>query len=70
MRLIKDADEVKALQSAVSATKRGFEDVIGRLKTAASERELEGVFWTRARCGIFLNRSLRRTCVHAALEEE
>jgi Xaa-Pro aminopeptidase len=49
MRLIKDADEVKALQSAVSATKRGFEDVIARLKSAKTERELEGVFWTRAR---------------------
>jgi Xaa-Pro aminopeptidase len=49
MRLLKDAVEVKALQSAMSATKRGFEDVIARLKTASSERELEGVFWTRAR---------------------
>ena len=49
MRLVKDADEVKALQSAVVATKRGFEDVIARLNTAKSERELEGVFWTRAR---------------------
>lgn len=49
MRLIKDPDEVKALQSAVNATHRGFEDVIARLKTATSERELEGVFWTRAR---------------------
>jgi Xaa-Pro aminopeptidase len=49
MRLIKDADEVKALHSAVLATKRGFEDVIVRLRTAKSERELEGVFWTRAR---------------------
>jgi Xaa-Pro aminopeptidase len=49
LRLIKDADEVKALHSAVSATKRGFEDVIARLKTAKNERELEGVFWTRAR---------------------
>jgi Xaa-Pro aminopeptidase len=49
MRLIKDADEVKALRSAVVATKRGFEDVISRLQTANSERELEGVFWTRAR---------------------
>jgi Xaa-Pro aminopeptidase len=49
MRLIKDADEINALQSAVDATKRGFEDVIARLKTARSERELEGVFWTRAR---------------------
>ena len=49
MRLLKDADEVKALHSAMLATKRGFEDVIARLKTAKSERELEGVFWTRAR---------------------
>jgi Xaa-Pro aminopeptidase len=49
MRLIKDTDEVKALQSAVTATKRGFEDVILRLKSASNERELEGVFWTRAR---------------------
>jgi Xaa-Pro aminopeptidase len=49
MRLIKDAEEVKALQSAMLATKRGFEDVIARLRTAKSERELEGVFWTRAR---------------------
>ncbi len=49
MRLIKDADEIKALHSAVLATKRGFEDVISRLTTARSERELEGVFWTRAR---------------------
>jgi Xaa-Pro aminopeptidase len=49
MRLIKDADEVKALQSAMRATKRGFEDVIARLRAAKTERELEGVFWTRAR---------------------
>lgn len=49
MRLIKDAGEVRALQSAVAATRRGFEDVIARLKQASSERELEGVFWTRAR---------------------
>ncbi len=34
MRLIKDSVEVKALQSAIMATKRGFEDVIARLKTA------------------------------------
>jgi Xaa-Pro aminopeptidase len=49
MRLIKDANEVRALRSAMEATKRGFEDVIARLKSARSERELEGVFWTRAR---------------------
>lgn len=49
MRLIKDKDEIKLLQEAVDATKRGFEDVIYRLKTAKTERELEGVFYTRAR---------------------
>ena len=49
MRLIKDPGEIKALRSAVLATRRGFEDVIARLRTAKSERELEGVFWTRAR---------------------
>lgn len=49
MRLIKDADEIRELAKAVDATKRGFEDVIARLKTAKSERELEGVFYTRAR---------------------
>jgi Xaa-Pro aminopeptidase len=49
MRLIKEGDEIKALVGAVKATKRGFEDVIARLKTATSERELEGAFWTRAR---------------------
>lgn len=49
MRLIKDETEIKELRSAIQSTKRGFEDVIKRLKTAKSERELEGVFWTRAR---------------------
>ncbi len=49
MRLLKDTGEVRAIQDAVLATKRGFEDVIARLKTAKTERELEGVFWTRAR---------------------
>jgi Xaa-Pro aminopeptidase len=49
MRLRKDAQEIRELQSAVDATKLGFEDVIRRLPKARSERELEGVFWTRAR---------------------
>lgn len=49
MRLIKDKSEVEALADAVNATQRGFEDVIRRMKTAKSERELEGVFHTRAR---------------------
>lgn len=49
MRLIKDKSEIAALADAVNATQRGFEDVIRRMKTAKSERELEGVFYTRAR---------------------
>jgi Xaa-Pro aminopeptidase len=49
MRLIKDKEELKELQSAVNATQLAFEDVIRRIKSAKSERELEGVFWTRAR---------------------
>jgi Xaa-Pro aminopeptidase len=49
MRLLKDKEEIKELASAVNATQRGFEDVIRRLKTAKTERELEGVFYTRAR---------------------
>lgn len=49
MRLIKDKAELEELALVVDATKRGFEDVIRRLKNAKSERELEGVFFTRAR---------------------
>jgi Xaa-Pro aminopeptidase len=49
MRLIKDKEEIKELQAVVNATERGFADVIRRMKTAKSERELEGVFFTRAR---------------------
>lgn len=49
MRLIKEPEEVKAISLAIDSTKRGFEDVIRRLKSAKSERELEGVFYTRAR---------------------
>lgn len=49
MRLIKDKEEIAELSAVVKATKLGFEDVIKRLKTARNERELEGVFFTRAR---------------------
>jgi Xaa-Pro aminopeptidase len=49
LRLIKDKEEIRELQDVVDATERGFEDVIRRLKTAKNERELEGVFYTRAR---------------------
>ena len=49
MRLRKDDWEIKQLQTVVDATKRGFEDVIARLRTAKTEREVEGVFALRAR---------------------
>lgn len=49
LRLRKDEWEVKQLQVVVDSTKRGFEDVIARLKTAKTEREVEGVFALRAR---------------------
>jgi Xaa-Pro aminopeptidase len=49
MRLIKDAHEIAELRAAVDATRRGFDDVIARMKGAKGERELEGVFFTRAR---------------------
>jgi Xaa-Pro aminopeptidase len=49
LRLVKDEGEISELRAVIDSTKRGFEDVIRRLKTAQNERELEGVFFTRAR---------------------
>jgi len=49
MRLIKDAQEIRELSTAIASTKRGFEDVIRSLRSARSEREVEGVFNLRAR---------------------
>jgi Xaa-Pro aminopeptidase len=49
MRLIKDAVEVRELESVIASTKRGFEDVIGSLRDVESERAVEGVFNVRAR---------------------
>jgi Xaa-Pro aminopeptidase len=49
MRLLKDALEVRELETAIDSTHRGFEDVIRRLKVARSEREVEGTFHLRAR---------------------
>ena len=49
MRLRKEPLEIKELQKAIDATERGFEDVIHRLGVAKSEREVEGVFFLRAR---------------------
>lgn len=49
MRLLKDELEIIELERVIASTKRGFEDVIVRLKKAKSEREVEGVFNLRAR---------------------
>lgn len=49
MRLLKDAQELRELQAAIDSTQRGFEDVIANLKTAKSERVVEGIFNLRAR---------------------
>jgi Xaa-Pro aminopeptidase len=49
MRLLKDAQEIRELSAAVASTKRGFEDVIRKLKDAKTEREVEGIFNLRAR---------------------
>jgi Xaa-Pro aminopeptidase len=49
MRLIKDDEEIREMSQVIKSTKLGFEDVIRRLKTAQTEREVEGVFYTRAR---------------------
>jgi Xaa-Pro aminopeptidase len=49
MRLVKDPVEVAELRAAIASTRRGFEDVIKRLRKARSEREVEGVFGLRAR---------------------
>jgi Xaa-Pro aminopeptidase len=49
MRIVKDAIEVAELQAAIDATRRGFEDVIRALRSARTEREIEGTFFLRAR---------------------
>lgn len=49
MRLLKDAQELRELQAAIDATHRGFEDVIRNLRTAKTERHVEGIFGLRAR---------------------
>jgi Xaa-Pro aminopeptidase len=49
MRIVKDDLEVRELQLAIDATRRGFEDVLRALPTARTEREVEGTFFLRAR---------------------
>lgn len=48
-RLRKSAEEVRQLSAVIASTKRGFDDVIRVLRTARSEREVEGIFNLRAR---------------------
>ena len=49
MRLLKDEQELRELQASINSTQRGFEDVIRGLKTAKTERYVEGIFNLRAR---------------------
>lgn len=49
LRLVKDPLEIRELSAVVASTKRAFEDVILSLRSAESEREIEGVFNLRAR---------------------
>ncbi|WNG18292.1 aminopeptidase P family protein [Cystobacter fuscus] len=49
MRLLKDAQELRELSAAIASTHRGFEDVIRSLRSAQSERTVEGIFNLRAR---------------------
>ncbi|XXF79887.1 aminopeptidase P family protein [Myxococcaceae bacterium GXIMD 01537] len=49
LRLIKDAQELRELQTAIDSTHRGFDDVIRNLKSSKTERYVEGIFGLRAR---------------------
>jgi Xaa-Pro aminopeptidase len=60
IRLVKDGLEIEELKKVVASTKRGFEDVVrslrrgplapaGKPQGARTEREIEGVFYLRAR---------------------
>lgn len=49
MRLFKDDMEIAAIKRACASTRLAFEDVVRSLRTAGSEREVEGAFNSRAR---------------------
>jgi Xaa-Pro aminopeptidase len=49
MRLIKDELEIRELRRAIAATQAGFDDVVGGLAAARSERDVEVAFGARAR---------------------
>lgn len=49
LRLLKDALEIRAIERAIAATRRAFEDVVSDLGSLRSEREVEGIFNLRAR---------------------
>ncbi len=48
-RLIKDEYELAELRKACAITKRAFEDAIATMRDGTSERDVEAVFWRRAR---------------------
>jgi Xaa-Pro aminopeptidase len=49
MRLVKDALEVELLEEACTVTRQAFEDVVRALPRARTERDVEAVFFARAR---------------------
>jgi Xaa-Pro aminopeptidase len=49
MRLIKDEYELDELRKACVTSKLAFDDAIRAMRTAKSERAIEGAFWNRAR---------------------
>lgn len=49
LRLIKDDQELAALEEVIWATRRGFEDVIRALPRLKNERDVEVLFYGRAR---------------------
>lgn len=49
LRLVKDDDEVAALEAVIHSTQRGFEDVLRGLSSFRTERDVEVAFFARAR---------------------
>jgi len=49
LRLVKDEYELAELRKACAISKLAFEDAIRAMRTAKSERAIEGAFWNRAR---------------------
>jgi Xaa-Pro aminopeptidase len=49
MRLVKDEYELDELRKACTISKLAFEDAIRAMRSAKTERAIEGAFWNRAR---------------------